>query len=203
VKETSILMSGDHPSKCLDGTKTMTRRTWGLKEINKDPDKWVKATQVSFTNLWRFEDRNGDLLIVKCPYGGVGDRLWVRETFAVNFKGQVLTRADKDKLTEMLDLPDIPIKWKPSIHMPRWASRITLEITEIRVERVQEITEEDAEAEGVSWSSTGPWDNPETISAVENFAWLWDSLNAKRGYPWDGNWWVWRMPYKKLEGKAP
>lgn len=86
MKETGIIMSGDHPSKCLDGTKTMTRRTWGLELINKDPDRWELSMQNEL-GLWVFTDKHSDgHIVLKCPYGGVGDILIMRETWRPAWK---------------------------------------------------------------------------------------------------------------------
>lgn len=102
------------------------------------------------------------------------------------------------------DRSDIP-KWRPSIHMPRWASRITLEVTGVRVERLNEISEADAKAEGVNGGclccgNPAPCgcDNP-SPSHQDAFIWLWDALNANRGYPWESNPWVWVVEFKQLE----
>lgn len=84
-------------------------------------------------------------------------------------------------------------KLHPSIFMPRWASRITLEITDVRVERVQGITEADAIAEGVEWQTPGPERNR------LRYRELWDSLNAKRGFGWDKNLWVWVLTFKRIK----
>lgn len=86
-------------------------------------------------------------------------------------------------------------KWKPSIHMPRWASRINLEITDIRVERLQEINEEDAKHEGVKRINAGDFGMETWSSAFRN---LWDSINSKRGYGWDTNPWVWVIEFKRI-----
>ena len=92
VKETGIIMSGDHPLKCLDGTKTMTRRTWGLERINEDPDLWRDPFFDEVTGYWNFWQVNtGEVLSAKCPYGQVGDRLWVRETWRVIGRSQTVT----------------------------------------------------------------------------------------------------------------
>jgi len=88
-------------------------------------------------------------------------------------------------------------KWKPSIHMPRWASRITLEVTGVRVERVQAITEADAEAEGIAFMRDIP-DADETLTAKVLFEILWESINAKRGYGWDVNPWVWVVEFRRV-----
>lgn len=111
----------------------------------------------------------------------------------------------KDFYTEQL--PESSVRpsfldwtWNPSIFMPRWASRITLEITDVRVERVQEITEEDARAEGFPgerWA-TGHGDYSE-IAPSEQFRELWDKLNASRGFGWDANPWVWVIEFKRIE----
>ena len=150
---------------------------------------------------------------IKCPYGQPGDRLWVKETWAENDKGQLLMKAQYTALREVLDLPSIPIKWQSSMFMPRKHSRILLEITEVRGERVQQINEVDIAKEGidVTFHEPGKWgiDNPCATAVVDLpnghriystargcFMQLWDSLNAKRGYPWQGNWWVWPISFK-------
>lgn len=87
--------------------------------------------------------------------------------------------------------------FRPSIHMPRWASRITLEVKAVRIERVQDISEEDAESEGVDFIRHYP-DADETLTAKQLFECLWDSINAKRGFGWDSNPWVWAIEFKRV-----
>ena len=153
-----------------------------------------------------------------CPYGGPGGRLWVRETWAGDDMCGVVYRADHpDADIRNGDLDDGEQqlrRWRPSIFMPRWASRITLEITEVRVQRVQDITEEDVKAEGVrvvggcafgkmlgvdiggDWLGMQEGDDPSAYPKA--FASLWDTINAKRGYPWEGNPWVWAITFKVI-----
>ncbi|MBU0778244.1 hypothetical protein KKF82_08300 [Patescibacteria group bacterium] len=206
MKETGIIMSGDHPRKILDGTKTMTRRTWGLEKINKSPDEWVQPWQLSFeSDLWTWRStQTGEVITIKCPYGYIGDLLWVRETYAVRTDGvdQILYKADYDSIVEMLELdefvkrmgyPPLSIKWKPSIHMFRKDSRIEREITGLRAERLQEINEADALFEGIE---PFKYDLVHLDKLpVQKFHNLWDSLNAKRGYGWDFNPWVWPISF--------
>lgn len=94
------------------------------------------------------------------------------------------------------------VKWRPSIHMPRWASRIMLEVTDVRVERVQDISDEDVIAEGIKRLEFEGWRIPgDTFTfhfSALAFARLWDSLNAKRGHGWDQNFWVWVVEFKRL-----
>jgi len=220
TKSTGIIMSGDHPVKCRDGTKTVTRRTWGLEKINAHPEIW------EFVNMEGaiayFKHPTGTQIPVKCPYGGVGDRLWMRETWATE------KRLDHLNGTELGEAGDVALwykageirsvslargRWRSSRFMPRWASRGKLEIiTGFRPERLQAITEEDALAEGITvmqgtWQALGrgeggklePVGEPHPFTARYHFGALWDNLNAKRGYPWDGNHWIWRIPFK-LQG---
>ncbi len=373
MKETGIIMSGDHPRKILDLLKTQTRRTYGLEKINENPDLWIKATPVSHTDLWRFEGKDNELLIVKCPYGQVGSRLWCKQNYFILDEyllgeSDILYRLTDDRiyailtmevqdgryktdnwspsqaypnlpqrglhggvgwsnlltnkiqrlwaegirglvsasrtqqwqgLSEHLDVssepqgnsecspldmygfswdatipvisdtafrrqsgkqsteqsevgnagrkldgqkdtrtrerggeapdgeanelsdessqvgnrnrvsepeessentwdvagwhlrscPSAVLRLKPSIHMPRWASRITCEITEVRVERVQEITTEGCYAEGVSFKGDSIQPPRDAFEA------LWNFLNAKRGYGWDFNPWVWPISF--------
>ena len=221
MKETGIIMSGDHPRKCLDGTKTVTRRTWGLEKINKDPDLWEKPFYDEVTGYWNFWQVNtGDVLSAKCPYGGVGDLLIMRETWQLQMHSGCYDIAFKDGrlkdagtlpyMTRYSHLRDKCWVWRPSIHMPYEFSRGLFEILPgLRPEMLQEITEEDARAEGIKLitGTYRPYD-PETLEFTDIarpithrhlFEGLWDSLNASRGYPWAGNWWIWRIPYKKLE----
>lgn len=93
---------------------------------------------------------------------------------------------------------DSPCRGRPSIHMPRWASRIMLEITNVRVERAQEISEADAKAEGVEPSIVGS--DFQDIQYRAGFQTLWDSINAKRGYGWEANPWVWVVEFKRIDG---
>jgi hypothetical protein len=142
-----------------------------------------------------------------CPYGYPSDRLWVRETWArsndarsTKFTDDVLYAADFS--SRWRGDAHFDGRWRPSIHMPRWASRITLEITEVRVQRLQGISEEDAFAEGVAANpyhmADGTIDEGMSISARANFASLWDSINGSRA-PWSENPWVWAITFKRVE----
>jgi hypothetical protein len=127
-----------------------------------------------------------------CPYGRPGDRLWVRETWSQLYpyeSRRVAYRADRETVVA----PGVLPWWRPSIHMPRWASRLTLEITKVRVERLKEITVKDIAAEGIQ-EGVG-------VFAYEDFRKLWDSLNAKRGFGWDANPWVWVVEFRLVTGR--
>lgn len=160
-------------------------------------------------------------LEIPCPYGQPGDQLWVRETFSdVNNCGApgLLYRADrylKDlmEVDEYLEedgsmnyehphikkylwsvwFADVDSEggWRPSIFMPRWASRIQLEITNVRVERLQDISEEDAKAEGIH-GEAGPG-----MTCANWFSILWDSINADK-HPWESNPWVWCISFRRI-----
>ena len=179
----------------LDGRKTMTRR------VVKPQPAWIGEPNVPFKTP--DADPKG---IIKCPYQP-GDRLWVRETWAGlpqfhNLNSEIeryIYKADEDAT---------PLKWKPSIHMPKEAARIWLEVTSVRVERLQDITEEDAKAEGIAWERARKINRLENSgriidSAKAMFMRLWDSINAKRGYGWDINPWVWVIEFKKVSPCPP
>jgi len=189
MTERPIIFSTDMVRAILDGKKTQTRRvikpcstaTVVNKNGQEEHPEWVYT-------------------LAKCPYGQVGDRLWVREAFAKRADGivdQIMYREQYYNLIKMLDLPDVSIRWKPSIHMFRKDSRIDLEITEVRVERVQEITEGDAIAEGIPPFAPDGEERRSTIPR-KHFSVLWDSINAKRGYGWAVNSWVWVISFKRL-----
>ena len=180
MKERPILFSSEMVRAILDGRKTQTRRI-----IKPQPDY--------VDNIHKTPNTGGK--VIKCPFGQPGERLWVRETWADNIRGcpnGITYRADH--CDPKGDGPANPIKWRASIFMPRWASRITLEITNIRVQRLHDILSADAEAEGVLWKE-------KYMNPVHAFVVLWDSINAKRGFEWDENPWVWVIEFKKLEDK--
>ena len=223
MKERPILFSGPMVKAILDERKTQTRRVvkqvphwehcgkdimeWGLSDCYTEEDgtHWLDIqTEV---------DDNSHKEIF-CPYGQPGDRIWVRETWAqtdTRFeKVPVAYRATDDGRALLDD------KWRPSIHMPRWASRITLEITGIRVERLQEISEEDAIAEGLSAITKdgklikyGITDR-DGLPGNDDYGWhwskfevdarfayrkLWESINGPGS--WDANPWVWVVEFKR------
>jgi hypothetical protein len=143
-------------------------------------------------------------ILAKCPYGQVGDRLWVRETFCVLAGDEGLDytvyKAEPEHEKYMADLikDGHKVKWHPSIFMPRWASRITLEITGIRVQRIQEISEADAITEGALLEITKYGLTMEYQNHIEPFCELWDDINFKRGYSWESNPWVWALEFKRI-----
>ena len=147
MRERPILMSGPMALACHNGTKTMTRRV-----VKPQPPEHVDALRQSAVDPAEWIDRDGINFGVCCPYGVPGDRLWVRETF-VEIAGRAWHRAGGN-----LHWNGEPYtgRWTPSIHMPRWACRTVLEITDVRVERLQEITDADAVAEGFTASMMHP-----------------------------------------------
>ena len=206
-KKRPILFSGPMIRAILEGRKHQTRRV-----VKPQPIKWhtVKLAPYQLEEepgVWSpLTDKSEDR---RCPYGVPGDRLWVRETFAlvewtdahrVTEKDHVLYRADDPNSSEWR--PEDGDRWKPSIFMPRWASRITLEVTEVRVERLQDISEEDVRAEGISADSASqfvghghPIDDTAWIIA---YADLWNHINGKK-YPWESNVWVWAISFKRVK----
>jgi hypothetical protein len=161
-------------------------------------------------------DVTHEQLMKRCPFGQPGDRLWVRETHVITNANEVVYRADYPKNAEERGMENIPpesaVRWRPSIHMPRWASRITLEIADVRVERVQDISRDDAVAEGIerlsgAFSCT-PWRNyrlrggepfaMNCASPIMSFCTLWDTINGKRA-PWDSNPWVGALTVRRIE----
>lgn len=141
-----------------------------------------------------------DVIPVKCPYGGVGDRLWVRETWATpgNYDHIKPSELTKSLWFEIIyranERYPLYYHWRPSIFMPRWASRILLEVISVRVERLQDITDDDAKAEGMTaWHDTANG----TVYRPE-FELLWQSINGKTsGHSWNDNPWVWVIEFRK------
>jgi hypothetical protein len=183
MKERPILFSGGMVRAILDGSKTQTRRI--AKEFNEMPS--LDGI------LRRFPNQEG------CPYGTPGDRLWVRETFAQGVEGcpgGISYRADH--FDPKGDGPAHPMKWRPSIFMPRASSRILLEITDVRVQRLQEVSADDCRAEGhpADWSRS-PDPEVHNDAARDWYMDLWQSINGSDS--WHANPWVWAITFRRLE----
>lgn len=220
MKERPILFSGAMVGAIIDGRKAQTRR---LLKLCKSLPRFDGG------QVWK-----GPSGLAVCPYGRVGDRLWVREAWGldnglpdeydcVHFRADGLAMHVDGRAQSELFKPSYAFsgRWRPSIHMPRWASRITLEVTGVRVEPLQEISEDDAIAEGIPecvscqpsrWgrgtqddplsSANGgkPWSTCHGVcqgeSAKETFQRLWDDINGKK-VPWSSNPLVWVVEFRK------
>ncbi|MEQ7870707.1 hypothetical protein V6R97_08640 [Chromohalobacter salexigens] len=193
MKERPILFSGEMVRALLDGRKTQTRRV-----VKPAKDRNGSGCQLAPCEI-AGEINNGDYCL--CPYGQPGDRLWVREAFRSrrvdNLPGDVAYRADHPG--EKTVPNSYGRSWKPSIHMPRWACRLLLEVTAVRVERLQDITEDDAWNEGVQdWmGKETPWKGELAPVSVHAFAALWESINGSDS--WDANPWVWVVEFRVIE----
>lgn len=212
MAEKPILFSGAMVQAILAGRKTQTRRVF--REFVDASGVW-EEDQYSPGEWWTEED-GVPLGYFRCPYGSRGDTLWVRETWRPEELGENSpdgaegldgTRYKADgafrSIENSREASDLfgearykflkaGHEWRPSIFMPRWASRLTLRITGVRVERLQNISEADARAEGVSaWNDT-----KDGTVFVPEFKLLWDSVNAKRGYGWVSNPWVWVVEFE-------
>ncbi|WP_085337739.1 hypothetical protein [Serratia marcescens] len=218
MKERPVIFNGEMVRAILDGRKTQTRRV--IANVGSDNciplQKPTKTKDGIYTHVM---DAPGHGL---CPFGQVGDRLWVRETWAdVNHDGhpaiayradgglRVIGEDDGEEEDPNLEkywfaqwyadlISGAEGNWRPSIHMPRWASRIALEITAVRVERLNDISEEDARAEGVS-PSQHIITPPEALYRV-GFLKLWESIYGEES--WGDNPWVWVIEFKQVSEES-
>jgi len=202
MKERPIIFNDSMVKAILDGRKSATRRVAKVYE-----------TSPGFISpVGCHVPRKPKNHVPYCPYGQKGMTLWVREAhYIIGETGQYFYRADgSNNYGDKLKWPG---PWKPSIHMPRRASRITLEITGVRVERVQEISPADCEAEGITGESHAspvrgqPYEEYFNGDGLvypypcEAFRALWDSINGKRpGRSWADNPWVWVIFFKRIGG---
>lgn len=208
-----ILFSAPMVRAILAGEKTQARRIAKPRHVPSLLDG-------TWADSYVLNEGNREWLMRDCPYGAIGDRLWVRETwcyvtdsFAVSCGAGY--RADESFLLFSFDTAVIPDgstvynamneqwpenvdKWRPSIYMPRWASRITLEITDVRLQRLQGISEDDARAEGVipTWplyGDCGGWIHEGHLESYKN---LWGTSYGAGA--WDENPWVWALTFKQV-----
>lgn len=202
TKERPILFSGAMVRAILDGRKTQTRRV-----VKPQPPAAAKAVGTYHYPSDRdvFYACDGGSLIggwaQPCPYGQPGDRLWVRETWAQPAAldpGPTVYRADYPASVPA-GFENVPpadaIAWKPSIHMPRAACRLVLEVTGVRVERLQGITEAEAEAEGAEPILVPP--DGGSCPYYEGFSALWERINGPGA--WEANPWVWVVEFRRID----
>lgn len=233
MKEKPILFSGPMVRAILSGNKTQTRRIVKPQPVElSDPENiWKRGYEQTGCPLAAPTEKCQTRSAIFCPYGypahehsPEADRLWVRESFATESRptGPLVTD-ESHHVTYMADHRGDPrgLGWKPSIFMPRAFSRITLEVTGIRVERLQDISEEDAIAEGLSGITKDgkliKYGIPDQdgLPGTDNTGWpwrdwqkdprdayrrLWESINGRGS--WDANPWVWVVEFKRVEGDA-
>jgi len=200
MTEKPILFNGKMVKAILEGRKTQTRRVIKFENLSN-----IKKGRLFYSTTfksWAIEDKDpepvSDIALVKCPYGDKGDELWVRETFfpvdatyPCLFKANMPMHWDDSEVGGPVTLEAKDYKWKPSIFMPRDFSRIQLTVKDIRVERVQDISDEDCEAEGIYFTGDS--------SRKYLFRQLWDSINLKRGFGLKPNPWVWVIEFERKE----
>lgn len=211
VRERPILFSGPMVRAILDGSKTQTRRVVKPRPVGLVDG--APCSRIVRARSGHVEESTP----IRCPYGAPGDLLWVRETawydreavdvltgvrcffdngemrFGDRSRGIAPGRLDAARLDG-----NTALRKRPGIHMPRWASRLTLRVLAVRIERLQEISEEDAKAEGAGYFGPAP-DKPLTDRQV--FEAGWDSINGKRA-PWASNPWVWAVTFERVDTAA-
>lgn len=187
TRERPILFSGEMVRAMLAGHKTQTRRALKTQPLDVVPFEGDEAGRKWVSLMQRDPNHGG---VFKCRYGVPGGQLWVRETWRQT-ESHIEYRADMNNDGPADGSADLEsIRWRPSIYMPRALSRITLMITDLRVERVQDISDYDCHCEGVTLTTN------DGENYRDDYKSLWDSINAKRGYGWDANPWVWVISFE-------
>lgn len=201
-KEIPILFSTDMVQAILSGRKTQTRRIVkpqpdenGASFMANAPLDWEQTYKEEW-KPWKWDTHEGETIAKHCPYGMVGDVLWVRESFREIAEGMYQYKSTYPNKEGQA----VKQGWKPSIHMPKDAARIWLRITGVRMERLQDITEADARQEGVKESDLGFYqdylmgNNTACNTAKESFESLWQAINGN----WQHNPWVWVISFEVL-----
>ena len=193
MKEHPIIFSTDMVKAILEGRKTQTRR------VIKPQPEYQDNTNIYWGNKWCFVNDIKDSMPQFCPYGQVGNRLVIKETWATENRYNHLKPSEVPRTAKIWYLADeqynpfLMGKVRSAMFMCYWMSRARPEITEVRVEKLRDIIEEDIKKEGC----------PSIVCGVGHrlqwFKELWDSLNAKRGYSWESNPWVWVISFKMQE----
>lgn len=229
MKESPILFNTDMVQAIWSGHKSQTRRV-----VKEELIVWqAEFESGNLPHVIRSEPSLQYYLENRCPFGQIGDQLWVRETWHVEPNVQGWSMDENEPCTGWIeykaggskevtapnfdavqrcfpkgevDWDFLPSDWRPSIFMPRWASRIQLEITNIRIERLNDISEQDAESEGCI---ADPCDHARQIcedigccgpTAKGHFKYIWESINGANS--WDKNPWVWVIEFKVIQGGA-
>lgn len=224
MKERPILFSAPMVRAILSGTKTQTRRV-----VKPSPEWTEPGTAWKFSEdghsgpgWYAYNDDYPEegALFYRFPYGQPGDRLWVRETWQgplVDDFESYLADPDKFKKPEFCEYAadggpapefvtlddELEQRWRPSIHMPRWASRILLEVVSVRVERLADISKDDAMAEGIVLQPDGGFGLADSThynfsDPTDSYCSLWESINGDGS--WQANPWVWVVEFKRLKG---
>ena len=189
MKERPILFGNPMIRAILEGRKSQTRRV-----VKPQPDDCMVQQGAVYRHPRNIGRYIGNTERAPCPYGVPGDRLWVRETWRQDPGERGVDYRANGKPASINHDEYARWTWRPSIHMPRAVSRITLEIVDVRVERLQEIKEDDAKAEGCSPLVES--DGSVTCGRRKTvFRELWDSINAKRA-PWASNPFVWVLEFR-------
>ncbi|AOA95045.1 MULTISPECIES: hypothetical protein [Klebsiella] len=248
MKERGMIFNSEMVRAILDGRKTQTRRIMKVQPESNQLGLLLITDSTKHSDIgkyhWAESNATGNHVrskLFSSPFGAVGERIWVRETWAtlgnedgcyVDWEDNLckgdersaarIYRASCEQRPGDYGLWSIPDDaywkphtkehkfegaWRPSIHMPRWASRILLEITDVRVERLNAISEEDARAEGIIDGGCLNCGEPEPCGcanpepdATDAFAYLWQSIYGQDN--WNANPWVWVIEFKRVEGGA-
>ncbi len=219
MREHGVIFNSDMVRAILSGRKTQTRKAMKAQPRSSETrvgDYWFPCDRVqSMVHVSDFIPNNSampdahEFFSTCCPLGGIGDRIWVRETFQVGLCTESTFAYKATHRPSDLDegWSDV-IKWRPSTQMPRWASRITLEITDVRVEHLQDISDQDALAEGIvtgRYGNDGNWqegfylpnNNQPYQTAKAAFCALWQSMYGVDSFY--KNPWVWVVEFKKVK----